>query len=159
MKFAGVWISRASTYTWPLQPAKWVSRPSSSSTPPLPNHSTCTPTCPCASGGGATPVTTGRQTQTPTCRRGLGGLGKWLERVSSVMTSERRQTQCCPRDSGEIYHTGAFLGLWPVNSYWTVTCTGRHILHDVVDLQRTPYKHLYCSFAHVYVITVMSKAP
>lgn len=126
-KVKGVWISRASTYMWLQQPARWISQLSSSSTHPQPNRSTCTPTCPCASEGGVTLVMTGHQTQTPTCRRGLEEPGRWLIYVPSVMTSKKHQSEGCPRHLGEIYHTGAFSGLWPVSSYWTLTCTGRHM--------------------------------
>lgn len=127
MKSSGVWISRASTYTWLQPPAKSTCRPSSSSTRPRPSRSTCTPTCPCALDGGPTLAMTGRRAQTPTCPRGLEGLGRRLGRLPSVTTLEMHQTRCCPRDLGEMSHTGAFSGLWPANSCWTLICYGRHV--------------------------------
>lgn len=127
MKSAEVWIWIPSTYTWPPPPAKSASRPSSGSTRPLPNLSTCTPTCPCASEGR---VILGM----PTYPRGLEGLGERWKCVPSALLSEKHRTQRCPRGLGETLHTGAFLGLWPMHSYWALTYNGRQLLPLIINI-------------------------
>ncbi len=134
VKSAGVWMSIASMYTWPPPPAKSASQPSSSCTRPLPNLSTCTPTCQCALEGRVILVMREPQTRPPTCLRGLEGLGKWFKCVQSAPVSTRHRTKCCCRDLGETVRTGAFSGLWPMHSYRTLACTGRQLLPIITDL-------------------------
>ncbi|KAF7660394.1 hypothetical protein LDENG_00282560 [Lucifuga dentata] len=86
-------------------PEKSACQPSSSSTSPPANLSTCTPTCPCALEGRATVTMTVHQI-TQTSRKGLEGLGKWFQSVTNA------QTDGCIRDLGEIADSGAFLGIY-----------------------------------------------
>lgn len=174
VKSAGVWMSIASTYTWPLPPAKSASRPSSSCTRPLPNLSTCTPTCQCVLEGRVILVMRGPQNRPPTCPRGSEGLGKWFKCVLSAPVSKRHRTKCCRRDLEETVCTGAFWGLWPMHSYWTLACTGRQLLPIIIDLNMyfqklfglqclylySQIKSLYCpDFPSVYKHTLFFSSP
>ena len=113
----GVWIPTASTYKWTRPRAESASRPSSSSTSPLPNLSTFTPICPCALEGTVILLTTGHQTRPPTCPRGLGGHGRLFTCVQIVLMSKKHRDQCSLRDLGEIAYTWAFLGHWLIHSH------------------------------------------
>lgn len=120
----GVWIWTASVWLRGRPPAESACPPSSSSTHPLSNLHTCTPTCLCALEEIAISVMTGYQTQTPTCLRDLDGPGRRWKCAPNVLTQEKNQTQHCVTDYGDAVLCGASLGLCPMSTY----STGRLIL-------------------------------